>query len=56
MIATVLRTLGAIAAGLCVVFALAVAVGYFSSIVHRFPDGFAGTPEELRQHLERYPT
>ena len=50
-----LRTLAAIFAGMFVAFLLVVAVEYFSSMVHPVPEGFAGTMEEMCQHVERYP-
>src|SRR5215475_2576630 len=53
---TVLRALVATVAGLVVAFVLVVGVELFSAVVHPFPEGFGGTPEEMCQHVERYPT
>jgi hypothetical protein len=53
--ATVLRAAGAIVAGILVAFVLVVAVELFSAVVHPLPPEFAGTMEEMCQHVERYP-
>lgn len=55
MIVTILRSIGAIAAGIIVASILIVAVEFFSTIVHPFPDDFDGTPEEMARHVELYP-
>lgn len=55
MIVTALRTVGVVVAGIVVVGILVVAVEFFSGIVHLFPEGFEGSPHELRQRVERYP-
>src|SRR5262245_52422653 len=55
MIATVLRPVGAIAAGLAVAAILVVAVELLSSIVHPVPEDFQGTSEEMCRHVERIP-
>ncbi len=55
MKATVLRTAGAIAAGIAITMVLVVAVEFFSSIVHPFPEDFDGSLEEMAEHVERYP-
>jgi hypothetical protein len=55
MIASVLRSAGAVAAGLAVTVALAVAVEALSAVVHPFPEDFTGTPEEVARHVEHYP-
>lgn len=52
---TVLRSIGAIVAGLLLAIALVVAVELFSAVVHPLPPGFKGTDEEMCQHVERYP-
>ena len=53
--ATLLRTLGAIAAALIVGFALVVGVELFSEVVHPFPAGLEKTEAEICRHVERYP-
>lgn len=53
--ATVLRAMGAIAAGMAVAMILVVAVEFLSLIVHPFPEGFKGTTEEVCRHVERFP-
>lgn len=50
-----LRTLAAVIAGLLVLFVLVVAVELFSAVIHPLPEDFAGTTEEMCQHVERYP-
>lgn len=55
MIVTVLRTVGAMVAGIVVVGILVVAVELFSGIVHPFPEDFDGSIHEVREHVERYP-
>ncbi len=52
---TALRTLAAVVAGMLAAFMLVVAVELFSSVVHPFPEGFAGTMEETCRHVERCP-
>jgi hypothetical protein len=52
----VLRNLGAVLAGLLVLFLLVAAVEVFSSVVHPFPEGFnAESHEEICRHVENYP-
>lgn len=46
---------GGIIGGALVAFILAIAVEFFSAIVHPFPEDFGGTPEEMREHVARYP-
>ncbi|MGD9720172.1 MAG: hypothetical protein AB7O59_07935 [Pirellulales bacterium] len=53
--ATVLRAVGAIVAGMLVAFALVVAVELFGAVVHPVPPDFGGTMEEMCQHVERFP-
>lgn len=55
MMVTVLRTVGAVAAGIVVALVLVVAVEMFSGIVHPFPEDFGGTHEEVARHVELYP-
>jgi MFS family permease len=55
MMVTILRSLGAIVAGIAVAIVMVIAVELFSSIVHPFPEDFEGTVEEVSQHVERYP-
>ncbi len=55
MMTTVLRSVGAIAAGTAVPIILVVAVEFLSAIVHPFPEGFKGTTEEVCRHVERFP-
>lgn len=50
-----LRFLGGVIGGAIVAFVLVVAVEFFSAIVHPFPEDFGGTPEEMREHVARYP-
>jgi hypothetical protein len=53
--ATGLRTLAAIIAGMIVALVFVVAVELFSAVVHPVPPDFGGTMEEMCQHLSRYP-
>ncbi len=55
MMSTMLRSVGAVAAGIAVAFALVVAVEMLSWIAHPFPEGFQGTPEEISRHVTLYP-
>jgi len=53
---TILRSIGGIAAGIAVTFILVIAVEFFGSIVHPFPDDFDKESfEELCQHVANYP-
>ena len=54
--ATVLRCMAAIIAGMIVAFVVVVAVELFSAAVHPVPPDFAGTREEMCLHVERIPT
>jgi hypothetical protein len=53
---TGLRTVAAAVGGFFVAFLLVVAVEYFSSVVHPFPEDFGGTDEEMCRHVERIPS
>jgi MFS family permease len=53
--ATGLRTLAAIIAGMIVALLFVVAVELFSAVVHPVPPDFGGTMEEMCQHVSRYP-
>jgi hypothetical protein len=53
--ATALRSAGAIFAGMLVAFLLVIGVELFSAVVHPLPADFAGTPEAMCAHVERYP-
>jgi len=53
--ATGLRTLAAIIAGMIVALVFVVAVELFSAVVHPVPPDFGGTMEEMCQHVSRYP-
>lgn len=53
--ATVVRAVGAIIAGMLVAFILLIAVELFSAVVHPFPADFGGTMDEMCRHVERYP-
>jgi hypothetical protein len=53
--ATALRGIAAIIAGMIVAFILVVAVEFFSAVVHPVPHDFKGTMEEMCQHVARYP-
>lgn len=55
MIVKLLRSVGAVAAGVVVVFILVVAVEFFSAIVHPFPEDFDESHEEICEHVKRYP-
>ncbi|MCI0630480.1 MAG: hypothetical protein L0Y44_07500 [Phycisphaerales bacterium] len=55
MIVAILRTVGAVVAGLVVAFILIVATEMLSAVVHPPPAGYTGTPEEMCQYVERYP-
>jgi hypothetical protein len=54
--ATVLRCMAAIIAGMIVALAVVVAVELFSAAVHPVPPDFTGTMEEMCLHVERIPT
>src|SRR5690606_34510855 len=47
----VLRSAGAVVAGLAVTFVLIAAVELFSVAVHPFPEGFGGSREEIARHV-----
>ena len=52
----VLRNVGAVVAGLLVLFVLVAAVEVFSNAVHPFPDGFnTESHEEMCRFIETYP-
>ncbi|MEX2317461.1 MAG: hypothetical protein WD669_09940 [Pirellulales bacterium] len=53
--ATVVRAVGAVVAGMLVAFILVIAVELFSAVVHPFPPEFGETMEEICKHVERYP-
>jgi hypothetical protein len=53
--ATALRGLAAISAGMIVAFIFVVAVEGFSAVVHPVPPDFRGTMEEMCLHVARYP-
>ncbi|TVQ32427.1 MAG: hypothetical protein EA376_06040 [Phycisphaeraceae bacterium] len=52
---TALRCVGAFAAGLVAVGVMVVAIEFFGLLVHPVPEGFEGTPEEVRRHVEIAP-
>jgi hypothetical protein len=52
---TALRALAAVFAGLLLSFILVVAVELISDVVHPYPEGFSGTPDEMDRHVRRYP-
>lgn len=52
---TVLRSIGAIVAGMLLALALVIAVELWSSFVHPLPPGFEHTQEAMCAHVERYP-
>jgi hypothetical protein len=54
--ATVLRCLAAIIAGMIVALVVVVAVELFSAAVHPVPPDFGGTMEEMCLQVERIPT
>lgn len=49
------RTIAGVVIAAMVAFMLVLAVEGFSAVVHPFPDDFAGTEEEVLQHVARYP-
>jgi hypothetical protein len=53
--ASVLRSVVAIVAGMIVALILVVAVELFSAVVHPFPPGLKETEEEICLHVARYP-
>ena len=53
--ATALRGLAAIIAGMIVAFIFVVAVEGFSAVVYPVPPDFRGTMEEMCLHVARYP-
>jgi hypothetical protein len=53
--ATVLRGVGAIGAGMVVAAILVVGLELFSAVVHPVPADFQGTEEEMCAHVERIP-
>ncbi|HUE74607.1 MAG TPA: hypothetical protein VMP01_27315 [Pirellulaceae bacterium] len=52
---TILRTVGAIIAGIVLALGLVIAVELWSNVVHPLPPGFEHTPEAMCAHVERYP-
>src|SRR5262245_1290128 len=55
MMAVLLRSVGAVAAGSAVTIVLVMAVELLSAVVHPFPGDFKGTTEELCRHVQNYP-
>ena len=53
MIGSILRSIGAVI--LSLVVALVIAVEGVSAVLHPFPPGFEGTPDEMHEHVARYP-
>jgi hypothetical protein len=53
--ATALRSIAAIIAGMIVAFISVSAVEYVSAVVHPVPPDFRGTMEEMCLHVARYP-
>ncbi len=53
--ATLLRSIGAIIAGMAVAFILVIAVEAFSAVVHPLPADFDGSMEQMCEHVARYP-
>jgi hypothetical protein len=51
----VLRSVGAIIAGLAVALALVVGVELFGAVVHPLPADFDNSMEQMCAHVERYP-
>lgn len=56
MVFTILRAVGAVAAGIAVAFVLVIAVEMLSNAVHPFPEDFGGTHEEIARHVELIPS
>lgn len=52
----ILRSTGVIALSLAVAFAMFMAVEVLSSVLHPWPEDFAGTREEVARQVETYPT
>jgi hypothetical protein len=53
--ATVIRVVNSIIAGLALALLLVMAVEFVSAIVHPLPPDFAGTMDEMCRHVARYP-
>lgn len=53
--ATAVRTVIAIIAGMVASFVLIIGMEAFSAVVHPFPPDFKGTMEEVCAHVARYP-
>lgn len=51
----ILRTIGAVVAGLVVALVLVVGVELFSAVVHPLPESFDGSQEQMCAHVARYP-
>jgi hypothetical protein len=56
VIVAILRSIGAVVAGLVLAMVLVVAVEVLSNIVHPFPAGVAPTHEEICNHVAKYPS
>lgn len=55
MIILILRSTGAIVLSLAVAIAMVVGVEVLSSVLHPWPEDFAGTREEVARQVESYP-
>lgn len=51
-----IRSIGSITLGFIVALILVMAFEGISAVVHPFPDGFEGTPEEMHAHVAKYPS
>ena len=50
-----IRSVASVILSLLLAFVLVIAVEGFSAVVHPFPPGFNGTPDEMYEHVARYP-
>ena len=55
MSGSIIRSVASVILSLLVAMVLVIAVEGFSAVVHPFPPGFNGTPDELKAHVARYP-
>ncbi len=52
---SIIRSVASVILSLLVAMVLVIAVEGFSAVVHPFPPGFNGTPDEMYEHVARYP-
>ena len=55
MARSIMRSVGSVLFGLVVALVLIIALEGVSAVLHPFPPEFDGTPDELAEHVARYP-